>query len=243
MSESVPDSSVDSPLPPSPPSSAVAAAVSVGSATPSAGPAGEDQAFSNEPLDVTDLPSVDLEIFESLDPNYLRVRLIGDVIFAVIVVIASVVVATVVSWWWLPLAIGAGLLALTGLAAWLQTIEVGHIGYLVREHDFSFRRGVISQDVTTVPFARVQHVSIDRGPLARRFGMATLQMRTAGDGLTVPGISHDVAQRLKALVVDRAGALAEDEFAQEESNTASPATVEVATTPERGPGRDTAGDG
>lgn len=176
-----------------------------------------DQPFSNEPLDVAGLPAVDRNRFESLDPNYLRVRLIGDVVFAVVVVVAAAIVAMLVTWWWLPLAIGAGLLALTALAAWLQTIEVGHIGYLVREHDFSFRRGVISQDVTTVPFARVQHVSIDRGPLARRFGMATLQMRTAGDGLTIPGISHDVALRLKALVVDRAGALAEDEFAHEES--------------------------
>ena len=94
------------------------------------------------------------------------------------------------------------------------TVEVAHLGYLVREKDFSFRKGVISRSVTTVPFARIQHVSIDRGPLARRFGLATLQMRTAGDGLTVPGIGHEAAQQLKALVVDRAGVAADEELAE-----------------------------
>ncbi|MGH1491038.1 MAG: PH domain-containing protein [Acidimicrobiales bacterium] len=168
--------------------------------------------FVNEPLDVTGLPLLESEEFESLHPNYLRVRLIGDAIFAGIVIIGAAVAAFLATWWWLPLIIGGVLLALTALAAWLQTIEVGHIGYLVREKDFSFRSGVINRNVTTVPFARVQHVSIDRGPLARAFGLATLAMRTAGDGLTVPGMGEEVAAKLKALVVDRAGALADAEY-------------------------------
>ncbi len=170
-----------------------------------------DEPFLNEPLDVAGLPSLNDTLFEPLHPNYLRVRLIGDAIFACLVVIGMVVAAFLATWWWLPLIIGGVLLALTALTAWLQTIEVGHIGYLVREKDFSFRSGVINRNVTTVPFARVQHVSIDRGPLARAFGLATLAMRTAGDGLTVPGMGEDVATRLKALVVDRAGALADEE--------------------------------
>ncbi len=172
--------------------------------------------FVNDPIDSDGLPAMQVEQFESLDPNFLRVRLIGDAIFAAIVVVVAIVVAVLVPWWWLPLAIAAGVLLLIGLTAWLQTIEVGHIGYLVRDQDFSFRSGVINRNITTVPFARVQHVSIDRGPLARSFGMATLEMRTAGDGLTVPGISNDTAQRLKAMIVDRAGALAEAEFADDD---------------------------
>jgi uncharacterized protein len=108
--------------------------------------------------------------------------------------------------------VGTAIVVLIGGVAWIQRLEISRLGYLVRERDFSFRRGVISRSVTTVPFARIQHVSIDRGPLARAFGLATLQMRTAGSvGLTVPGMEHGVAKRLKALVVDRAGALADDE--------------------------------
>lgn len=166
--------------------------------------------FSNEPLDVSELPTLDQEQFLALDPNYLRVRLIGDAIFAGLVVVGAVVLAFLVTWW-IPLVVAVALLALTGLAAWSQWLEVSHLGYLVREKDFSFRRGVISRAVTTVPFARVQHVSIDRGPIERYFGMATLDMRTAGGGLNVSGLSEETASQLKALVVDRAGAAAAEE--------------------------------
>lgn len=166
--------------------------------------------FTNEPIDVTALPALADEEFLSLDANYLRVRLIGDAIFAAIVVVAAAILSFLVTWW-VPLVVAAGFLFLTALTAWLQRLEVAHLGYLVRDKDFSYRRGIISRDVTTVPFARVQHVSIDRGPIERYFGMATLDMRTAGGGLNVAGLDEDTASQLKALVVDRAGAAAAEE--------------------------------
>ncbi len=85
------------------------------------------------------------------------------------------------------------------------------MGYLDREHDLSFRSGVISRSVATAPFARVQHVSIGRGPLERRFGLSTLQLRTAGGHIAVPGLPHAIVERLKELVAGRAAALAEAE--------------------------------
>ena len=169
--------------------------------------------FANDPIDAHGLPRLADHAFEPLDPAYLRVRQIGSLVFGAVVVIATVVLAAlapippVV-----PLAIGVGLLVLTGIGLWLQRLEVRHLGYLVRDKDFSFRSGVIQRSVATVPFARVQHVSIQRGPLERWFGLATLQMKTAGDDVHVPGMHADTAARLKDLVVDRAGAVADEEF-------------------------------
>lgn len=183
-------------------------------------PGGEQTVFLNEPIDVSALPALPDDRFEPLDPRYLQIRLIGDAIAAGVVAVISIVVAVSIPAdaavaRWLPLVVGAVVLVLIGLVAWLQRLEISRLGYLVRDHDFSFRKGVIGRSVTTVPFARIQHVSIDRGPLARAFGLATLQMRTAGSsGLTVAGMHHETAERLKALVVDRAGAIADDEIAQ-----------------------------
>ncbi len=90
-------------------------------------------------------------------------------------------------------------------------MEADHMAYLVREHDLSLRSGVIGRSVATAPFARVQHVSIERGPLDRRFGLAALRLRTAGGHISVPGLRSDIAERLKELVADRAGELADAE--------------------------------
>lgn len=177
----------------------------------------DDGAFRNEPIDVDGLPRLSQEPFEPLDPRFLRIRWVADGIVAAAIAVAAVVVTAILPDAsnvprWVPPLVAVGLLGLVALTAWLQWLEVRHLGYLVRDKDFSFRKGVISRTVTTVPYARIQHVSIDRGPLARSFGLATLQMRTAGDGLTVPGMGHDAAQQLKALVVDRAGVAADEEL-------------------------------
>ncbi|MEM9566414.1 MAG: PH domain-containing protein [Actinomycetota bacterium] len=191
-------------------------------------PVATDEPFVNEPIDVAGLPRLPEDRFEPLDPRFLRIRLTGNAVAAAIVIaVAGVLALTVPDSSgmprWVPLLAGAGLLVLIGLIAWLQTLEVRRLGYLVRDQDFSFRSGVISRSVVTVPFARIQHVSIDRGPLARAYGLATLQMRTAGSGgLTVPGMSHETAQRLKALVADRAAAVADDELGEQAPIGATP---------------------
>lgn len=181
-------------------------------------PAPRPQAFLNEPIDTSDLPAVPADRFEPLDARYLRIRLVGDAIAAAVVLVVTISVAVALPGGdpvarWVPLVVGGAVLALIGLVAWIHRLEISRLGYLVRDKDFSFRRGVIGRSVITVPFARIQHVSIDRGPLARAFGLATLQLRTAGGpGLVVPGIDHETAQRLKALVVDRAGVTADGEL-------------------------------
>lgn len=177
-----------------------------------------DAEFRNDPIDVSGLPRLPDEGWEPLDPRYLRSRWSGDAIFAAVVAVAAIIITIALPAdsvpRWIPGLVAAVLLALVALIAWLQWLEINRLGYLIRDHDFSYRSGVISRTVTTVPFARVQHVSIDRGPVARAFGLATLNLRTAGSGLVVPGVDHDTAQRLKNLVADRAGALADDELTE-----------------------------
>jgi len=96
-------------------------------------------------------------------------------------------------------------LVLVGVLAALRVVEVRYIAYQVRTHDMSFRRGVINRRVETLPFNRVQHASINRGPLERLFGLATLRVNSAGPNLSVPGLRADDAERLKAMIVERAG--------------------------------------
>jgi membrane protein YdbS with pleckstrin-like domain len=165
--------------------------------------------FTNPPIDVDGLPRISDEQFVPLDGNFLRSKLVGDGIFAVLVVAGTAMVAAGLSQTggpvWLPLAAGAILFLLIIVVAVLQTVAVNHLGYLVREHDLTFRRGVISRVTQTIPYNRVQHVGIDRGPVERIFGLATLRLRSAGGVIGIEGLAFDDANRLKQLVVARAG--------------------------------------
>ena len=172
-------------------------------------PAGRSE-FTNGVVDTPDLPRVDDHDFEPLDPAYARLRTMFAIGAAVAVILVTAGVALSTSSWVAVLA-GAGALAVVVLVGVIHRLEVTHMGYLVREHDLSFCRGVIGRAVATVPFARVQHVSITRGPVERRYGLASLQLRTAGGQVAIPGLNAEFAERLKELVADRAGSLADAE--------------------------------
>ncbi len=146
-----------------------------------------------------------------MHPNFLRVALIGRALFAAIVIVVGVVVAIgVPSQSWIPLAVAGGLLVLTALGAALKVLEVNNIAYQVREHDLSYRSGVLVKTVETVPFVRVQHARIRQGPIQRAFDLATLEVNSAGPDLHIHGLGSDDSEKLKLLVVERAGELSEE---------------------------------
>ena len=62
-----------------------------------------------------------------------------------------------------------------------------------------------------MPFVRVQHARVTRGPIDRAFGLAKLQISTAGPNLLIPGLPAADADRMKELIVSRAGDVIEDE--------------------------------
>ena len=165
--------------------------------------------FSNPPIDLAGVPQLDDADFVPLDPAYLRVALIGHAIFAGIVVIAGGVLGAMVGW--IPVAIAGGILLLVALSALHSVVNVRNIAWQVRQHDLSYRSGVLVRTVETLPFVRIQHARISRGPIERRFGLAKLHINSAGPDLSIAGLSADDADRLKGLVVERAGELTEDQ--------------------------------
>lgn len=169
-----------------------------------------DDHFENVALDISKLPSLDPGHFVALDRNFLRASLVGSSAFAVVATIVGLVVATQVDRPLVALLALVAVLVLVALAAARRVLEVRYISYQIRTHDMSFRRGVISRTVRTIPFNRVQHVSVSRGLIERWFGLATLTVNSAGPNVSIPGLRADDAERLKALIVERAGQVVED---------------------------------
>jgi membrane protein YdbS with pleckstrin-like domain len=72
--------------------------------------------------------------------------------------------------------------------------------YRVREDSLFLDRGVLTQVRTVVPFVRIQHVDVSRGPVERALGLATVVVYTAGSrgaDVAVPGLTPDRADDLQ----------------------------------------------
>ena len=124
---------------------------------------------------------------------------------------------------WLPLAIAALILDYATLADTpfygLASIAVPLVGILVvaiapqriyrrlryglTERLLQVVRGWLFHTDTVVPFVRVQHLDVTRGPLDKMFGTATLVVHTAGTRnsiVTVPGLAPDRAAEIRDII-------------------------------------------
>ncbi|MEY3369001.1 MAG: hypothetical protein RI973_2156, partial [Bacteroidota bacterium] len=89
--------------------------------------------------------------------------------------------------------------------AWLGWSRAG---YALREHDILYRRGVYFHTETAIPFNRMQHCEITRGPIERAFDLATLKIYTAGTSggdLAIEGLPVEEAQRIKEFITLKIG--------------------------------------
>jgi uncharacterized protein len=76
-------------------------------------------------------------------------------------------------------------------------------GYALSEDRLRVVRGMMFHADTVVPFGRVQHIDVDRGPIERYYGLATLQLYTAGshgDVISLPGLAHQDALDMRETI-------------------------------------------
>ena len=84
--------------------------------------------------------------------------------------------------------------------------RVRAIGYILREDDLLFRRGIMFERIIAVPYGRLQLVDVTRGPLLRALGLATLKFVTASaaTGVNLPGLKVEDAEQLRDRLVQLA---------------------------------------
>lgn len=100
----------------------------------------------------------------------------------------------------IELGVGAFALFLCTLHLIWPFFAYKHWGFAVRQTDFLVRSGVLFRRVTAIPFARIQHVDSDAGPIERGMGLASVIVYTAGSGIgstSVPGLPEKDAESLR----------------------------------------------
>jgi membrane protein YdbS with pleckstrin-like domain len=102
----------------------------------------------------------------------------------------------------------AGWAALTAFLLWMTrrfpALVYAHLRYAVSPLGIEIRKGVVWRRIINVARARVQHTDVVQGPIARRFGIATLVVYTAGtehSAVTLEGLALETATAVREYLV------------------------------------------
>ena len=165
--------------------------------------------FTNETIDTRVLPKYEEVIFTALHPKYLKVVLINlVVIIGLFILIPSLFLVFKPELFsgrvWLILGVIIPFFSI--LIIIFSIIGFQKKGFAFREHDVLFRRGVIATNTIVIPYNRVQHVALHEGFISRFFGLAKVEIFTAGGNssdIEIPGIEKEQAENIKQLLMGK----------------------------------------
>jgi membrane protein YdbS with pleckstrin-like domain len=165
------------------------------------------ESFTNTTIDITKLPRFETVEFQKLQSDYWKVILINKVI-RYLILAAGIGAAPyfieeikiMIPYMWSAFVV---LLALTFLFSRIAFLKKG---FAFREHDVLFRDGIIATNTIIIPYNRVQHVALHEGILSRYFGLAKVEIFTAGGSssdIEIPGIEKEQAEKIKQLLMGK----------------------------------------
>jgi len=165
--------------------------------------------FENPEIAIENLPGTDHVQWKELDPAYKRLRQAQSALALLLVALPLTFITVVADIPVVPATVvwSAWTIVLATLLTW-PTIAFPKRGYVIRDKDILFRKGVVWRSVTAVPFNRIQHVETSNTPLDRKFDLATLQLFTAGGSsgdLKIDGLSASVAEQLRIFILRKVG--------------------------------------
>jgi len=163
--------------------------------------------FTNETIDTTQLPKFEEVQFTALHPNYWIVTLINLLIFFLILG-TGVGMALFFNEQLSEFRFGIIIvfIVLMLLIVLFSRISFRKKGFAFRTHDVLFRSGIIASNTVVIPYNRVQHVALHEGFISRYFGLAKIEIFTAGGSssdIEIPGIEKEQAENIKQLLMGK----------------------------------------
>jgi membrane protein YdbS with pleckstrin-like domain len=163
--------------------------------------------FTNETIDTKQLPRYEEVLLTSLHPKYWSVTLINlAVVFTVLVIGAGLIWYNTEELSNYALELLIGLVIIVVVTVLLNRIAFKKKAFAFRNHDVIYRSGIIATNTMVIPYNRVQHVALHEGFVSRIFGLAKVEIFTAGGNssdLEIPGIAKEEAENIKQLLMGK----------------------------------------
>lgn len=161
--------------------------------------------MTNHQINHEEVTAVDRLQFESLDRRYKSAHITGTIL-VYILLMALALLLLLTEWPWTCFAAETAIAVVGIINLALLPKAYRFKGYALREHDISYRTGVMFPKTTTIPFRRIQQVSVIQNPVARLFGLYSVEIVNGAQlpsPLIIPGLSHERANQIKNLVTER----------------------------------------
>lgn len=168
-----------------------------------------NEEFVNPPL--TELPDIEELEFTPMSRLYPGLNLLINLCFFLILLLITVALQWQ-NWLSLPAFIAAHLDSTRVGLSIAAVLVPGYFyladrrkGYALRQHDLSYRSGLIFISVITQPVLRIQHVELKRGPIERKAGLASLQVFSAGGAMhtfAIPGLPLAKAKQIRRFILE-----------------------------------------
>lgn len=153
-----------------------------------------------------EIQPVECLTFERVDQTYIKV-LTSRIVLVYIILMCCALIPFLADFYqgW-TLIIVEGLLAAILATNVLLVRKIYDIkGYALRDMDVSYRSGLFFTSVTTIPYNKVQQVSVRMNPISRIFGLYYLDIingsQAAMNQITIPGLTKEKADQLKSLLI------------------------------------------
>ncbi|TGD59285.1 PH domain-containing protein [Flavobacterium humi] len=163
--------------------------------------------FTNETIDIGSLPKFEEVRFTALHPDYWKVVIIQwAVFFLIAATLLGFALFCVDDFAGFRLAASIAFLLIVVLSLFFSRIGFRKKAFAFRHHDVLFRHGVIATNTVVIPYNRVQHVALHEGLVSRYFGLAKIEIFTAGGNssdIEIPGIQKEQAENIKQLLMGK----------------------------------------
>lgn len=164
-------------------------------------------AFFNEQVDISEIPQAEVLSYHALEDRYKSVLYLSTALFSLLAVaflavpyfIKSLNVAH-----WVVYVIAVFIIIRAIVVFCKIFFGFKYKQYALREKDIIYQTGWLWRSSTIIPFNRVQHVSVDQGPIERKFKLSKIKIFTAGGSssdLSIPGLDPLTANKLKDFIV------------------------------------------
>ncbi len=161
--------------------------------------------FTNDILDTKQLPRFEEVTFSKLHSAYWKISWI-ELLFVFAIITTAAVFGV-----YKDEKLAGKATIIYGLIAGIFVVTLGFLrlgfvkkGFAFRQHDVLYTYGVIATKTIIIPYNRIQHVSLHEGLLSRYFGLAKIEIFTAGGSssdIEIPGILKNEAESIKQLLM------------------------------------------